>query len=167
MQPGDKMDATIELRLIMDQNEFSKRLRQLAGTHTKQVELSSDPYMRILGSLGFAKTVRRLQAFFLSAGLALIAMGAMKVLGAASIASSWGMAIPLAAAGVMFVRHFPYWTPAGALRDGLETLSHYPLNDLDAFLKHQRTDLTAVNNTLLSDLCMQLALDRRRPVVTH
>ncbi|KQW19718.1 MULTISPECIES: hypothetical protein [Pseudomonas] len=151
----------------MDQSEFTRRLLQLVNAQPKRVELTSDPYMRILGSLGFAKAIRQLQALLLCAALALGAAGVLKAMGAASSASSWGMAISLAAAGVMIVRRVPYWTPAGALRDGLVTLSNYRLNDLDAFLKHQRTDLTSLNNTLLSDLCMQLALDRRRPVTTH
>lgn len=150
----------------MDQYEFSRRLRLLAGPQTKPVDQSMKPYTRILGSLGMANTVRRLQAVVLSAALAVSSAFVLRSADLASTTGTWGMALIFAAVGLVIVRRFPYWTPAGALHDGLITLSSYQLNDLGAFLQHQRTDLTTLNNTLLSDLCMQLAMDRRRPVAS-
>lgn len=147
----------------MDQEEFSRRMRQLAGAQSHPVDQSLDAYTRILGSLGFAGAVRRTQA---AALCVILGWGFVEVLHAVdfdSKVSTWGMALTLAAAGMMIIRRFPYWTPACALRDGLLTLSSYQLNDLATFLQHQRTDLTTVNNTLLSDLCIQLTMDRRRP----
>lgn len=148
----------------MDQNEFSRRLRLLAGNQSSPIDQSIDPYTRILGSLGLIKTIRRLQAMVVIAVLVMGSTAALRSVELASTGWSWGVALILAAAGLVIVRRCPYWTPAGALRDGLITLSCYQLNDLGTFLQHQRTDLSTVNNTLLSDLCMQLALDRRRPV---
>lgn len=148
----------------MDQNEFSRRLRQLAGVGRHPAERSSGEYNRILGSLGLAMTVRRVQALALCL---VLGWGAVVILHATdlSLPATGGVALLLAAAGTYGVRRFPYWTPAGALRSGLIALSTYPLNDLGSFIKNQRTDLTVVNNTLLSDLCMQLAMDRRRPAI--
>jgi len=147
----------------MDQNEFSRRLRLLAGAETNTVAQAMDPYTRILGSLGLVSTVRRTQAVML--GL-IMGLGFVLVLHSVDLGSKAAtvvLALSLAAAGLTILRRFPYWTPAGALSDGLLTLSSYPLNDLDSFIKHQRTDLRIVNNTLISDLCLQVAMDRRRP----
>lgn len=147
----------------MDQNEFSRRLRLLAGPNNDgPIDQTLEPYTQILGSLGLAKTARRLQAAALSVVLGAGSIALLMSLELVSSHATWAVALALAAVTVVVVRRFPFWTPAGALRDGLVTLSRYQLNDLDAFLKHQRTNLTAVNNTLLSDLCMQLAMDRRR-----
>lgn len=150
----------------MDQNEFSRRLRLLAGPNNDgPIDQSLEPYTRILGSLGLARTARRLQAAALSLALGAGSIALLLTVELGSAHATWAVAVALAAVSVVVVRRFPYWTPAGALRDGLLTLSRYQLNDLDAFLQHQRTDLTTVNNTLLSDLCMQLAMDRRRSQV--
>lgn len=146
----------------MDQNEFSRRLRLLAGDTSHHVDQSVDPYTRILGSLGFAYAVRRSQAAALSMILGFCAVIGFSATDLGSGGAGLCMAVIFAAAGVLFVRHVPYWTPTGALRDGLLTLSGYQLNDLGSFLLHQRTDLTIVNNTLLSDLCIQLVMDKRR-----
>lgn len=146
----------------MDQNEFSSRLRLLAGDTSHHVDTTLEPYTRILGSLGFANAVRRGQA---AALIVMLGVCAVMILRAAELGlgvASLCVAMILAAAGTLIVRRFPYWTPPGALRDGLLTLSGYQLNDLKSFLLHQRTDLTIVNNTLLSDLCLQLVMDKRR-----
>lgn len=148
----------------MDQNEFSRRLRHLAGAHSHPASRSLDTYPLIIGSLGFAKAVRRTQALALSLALGLGAVGILLAVDF-SMPATCLLALVLAAAGVQVVRLFPYWTPAGALREGLLALSTYQLNDLGSFMRHQRTDLTIVNNTLLSDLCMQLAMDQRRPTI--
>ena len=147
----------------MDQNEFSRRLRLLAGADTNTVAQTIDPYMRILGSLGLVSTVRRTQAVMLGLIMGLGFVLVLHSVDLGSKAATWVLALSLAAAGLTILRRFPYWTPADALSEGLLTLSSYPLNDLDLFIKHQRTDLRVVNNTLISDLCLQVAMDRRRP----
>ena len=147
----------------MDQNEFSRRLRLLAGPQKRDAKDSGDDYMLILGSLGLACTVRRVQAALL---VLMLCAGSLVTLNEVALMigiSKWGVALLQSGMSLFIVRHFPYWTPAGALRDGLLTLSRFRLNNLGEFIAHQRTDLHSVNNKLLSDLCVQLTMDRRRP----
>lgn len=150
----------------MDQFEFSRRLRVLAGPQNHDAIGSGDDYMLILGSLGLACTVRRVQAAIL---VLMLCAGSLVTLNEVALmtgVSNWGVALLQSGVSLFIVRHFPYWTPAGALRDGLTTLSRFRLNNLGEFLAHQRTDLTVVNNKLLSDLCVQLTMDRRRPRIS-
>lgn len=150
----------------MDQNEFSRRLRLLAGSQDRAATVSVDEYTRILGSLGFVSAVRRAQAVVLCALLMLAAFCALHSIELSSKPLAAALALSAAGVSVSILRLFPYWSPAGPLGEGLNALSRYPLNDLGEFIRNQRTDLSAVNNTLLSDLCLQLAMDSRR-VKTH
>lgn len=147
----------------MDQSEFSRRLRCLAGTHEGSAAAAVDEYTRILGSLGFVSAVRRVQAVVVCTLSILGSVWAISSFDPHSKVSVFALVLLSAGVSVSMLRRFPYWSPAGALGEGLHALSRYPINDLDAFIRNQRTDLTAVNNTLLSDLCVQLAMDRRRP----
>lgn len=150
----------------MDQNEFSRRLRILAGPQDRAATAPVDEYTRILGSLGFVSAVRRAQAVALCALLMLAAICALHSIELSSKPLTAVLALSAAGVSVLILRVFPYWSPAGPLGEGLNALSRYPLNDLGEFIRNQRTDLSAVNNTLLSDLCLQLAMDSRR-VKTH
>lgn len=147
----------------MDQNEFSRRLLLLAGVQNPATVDTGDDYTRILGSLGLVCSLRRAQAVLLCGLLGLGAFAALHAIAPSSKSAVLAMALLLAGVSLVILRRFPYWTPAGPLSDGLHTLSRFTLNDLGEFIRNQRTDLSAVNNTLLNDLCMQLAMDRRRP----
>ena len=146
----------------MDQHEFSRRLVQLAGPGPEVGEAHVEHSM-ILGRLGFACAVRRGQAVLLLIVLGILCYLSLSSATSASGTGLWGLALLHAGATLAVLRYWPYWTPGRPLREGLMALAQYPLNDLEQFLTNQRTNLSVVNNTLLSDLCMQLALDRCRP----
>lgn len=146
----------------MNQNEFSRRLRLLAGPQGSAATVPVDEYTCILGSLGFVSAVRRAQAVVLWTLLMLAALGALHTIELSSKPLAAALALSAAGVSMSILRLFPYWSPAGPLAEGLNALSRYPLNDFGEFIRNQRTDLSAVNNTLLSDLCLQLAMDSRR-----
>lgn len=147
----------------MDQNELSRRLRLLAGGDVSALPQRCEGHSFILGSLGFACAVRRAQAILLMLALIVASSLAIQASGIQSQSGTWGLALFLVGVSMVIVRFFPYRTPQMALKRGLLALSQHQLNDPAAFIAHQRTRLDAVNNTLLSDLCLQLAMDRRRP----
>jgi hypothetical protein len=147
----------------MDQNELSYRLCRLAGASACQSTARNDDFALIIGSLGFACAVRRAQGIALLAVLLGLCLWAMREISVSSLSGLWGVTLLLVASSMVAVRFFPYWTPPKALRTGLIALSEYPLNDPAQFIAHQRTPINALSNALLSDLCLQLALDRRRP----
>ena len=146
----------------MDQHEFSRRLMQLAGPGP-DVGQPLVEHSMILGRLGFACAVRRGQAVLLLIVLGILCYVSLSSVTSASGAGLWGLSLLHAGATLAVLRYWPYWTPGRPQREGLLALAQYPLNDLEQFLANQRTNLSVVNNTLLSDLCMQLALDRCRP----
>ena len=100
------------------------------------------------------------------AAIALACYFAFVAVGPVGMAQEWGLALGMAVVSTALVRCWPYWTPSESLRAGLLALSAYPLNDFAQFMAHQRTALLVVNNTMLSDLCLQLAMDRRRLITT-
>lgn len=150
----------------MDQNEFSRRLCVLAGGRAAGESAPPPDRVFILGSLGFAKAVRQAQAFALIAAIALGCYFAFVTVDPVGLVQKWALALGLAVASTWLVKCWPYWTPRNSLRAGLLALSAYPFNDFAQFAANQRTALLTVNNTMLSDLCLQLAMDRRRPALT-
>lgn len=160
---GILLEVVSKHGVSVDQNEFSRRLRVLAGGCAAEESAPAPDRLFILGSLGFAKTVRQAQGCVLIAVIALGCYFAFLAFDPVGMVQRCGFALGLAAASTWLVKCWPYWTPRNSLRAGLLALSAYPFNDFDQFASHQRTALLTVNNTMLSDLCLQLALDRRRP----
>ncbi|MPQ71477.1 hypothetical protein [Pseudomonas sp. MWU12-2323] len=146
----------------MDQYEFSRRLRALAGATEREYPVSEIDAMGILGRLGFARLVRRFQATMLAAGAGTLAVISMKAFPVSAPLLVAALALAHAYACIAVVRIFPYWTPPTALCEGLLALSRFEFNDWCHFDANMRNPLTTVNNTLLSDLCNQLSRDQRR-----
>jgi hypothetical protein len=143
----------------MDHIEFSRRLRVLAGNSTEGRDQGRLEVNQILGRLGFARLVRQTQAVV----LALVIAGIGLYLAHSTLSSAaefLGCSLALAGLTIGILRRFPYRNPEKSLSEGLIALSNFELNDSSMFLGRQRTNCTAVNNTLLSDLCMQLANDQ-------
>lgn len=153
------------MEYVMDQYEFSRRLRSLAGATEREYPVSEIDFMGILGRLGFARLVRRLQASLLAAGVGTLAVISMKALPVSAPLSIAALALAHAYACMAVVRMFPYWTPPTALCEGLLALSRFEFNDWCHFKANMRNPLTTVNNTLLYDLCNQLSRDQRRPKI--
>lgn len=149
----------------MDHTEFSRRLRQLAGNHSAAPHAFDIDYSLILGSLGYACMMRRAQAAILALVLLPLGFVCIDAVGLSPGYQTWAAAFLYAVVTVAIVRHVPYWTPRKAVGEGLLALSRYQLNDFEQFIANQRTNLTVVNNKLLSDLCVQLAMDKCRPKV--
>lgn len=149
----------------MDQYEFSRRLRSLAGATEREYPISEIDFRGILGRLGFARLVRRFQASTLAAGVGTLAVISLKSFPVSAPLLVAGLALAHAYAWLVVVRMFPYWTPPTALCEGLLALSRFEFNDWCHFKTNMRTPLTTVNNTLLRDLCNQLSRDQRRPKI--
>jgi hypothetical protein len=147
----------------MDHNEFSRRLRALAKANDRDIPEVGIDRMGILGRLDFARTVRRFQAGSLIAACGVGSVWMMQVLSISDPLPLAGLALVNAIGCLAVLKAFPYWTPPTALREGLLALSSFEFNDWDYFVGHLASPLTAVNNTMLGALCMQVAKDQRRP----
>lgn len=144
----------------MDCTIFTERLRALAGRQVLLNSPSLDSF-QVMGRLGFVLAVRRAQA--LAVALVMVLSG-IYVLGLVGGVSQLGMivvALGYALAMQVVLFRFPYWSPRKPLAEGLLALSECRLNDPDRFFSHILSDLACVNNTMLSELCLQLALDQR------
>ncbi|MFL1449255.1 hypothetical protein ACI77O_12740 [Pseudomonas tritici] len=147
----------------MDQIEFSRRLRVLAdGVATEAPSRPTLDATAIVGRLAFVAIVRRVQVIVLVLVMATLSALSIKAIGTTSHAGLWALALGHALICLLAIRWFPYRNPAMALKEGLQALSLFQLNDPGLFISGLRTDLSRVNNKLLRDLCMQLTLDRRR-----
>lgn len=147
----------------MNQREFARKLSILAGGSVGNgAGAGADiDATGIMGRLGFAHTVRRVQALGLITGICGLAVISMKALSLSGALSIGVPALVIAFVTLVLLRLIPYWTPSTALRDGLLGLAGYQFNDFDRFAAGIKSPLTAVNNTLLGELCMQLAKDQR------
>ncbi|MCF5382046.1 hypothetical protein GIW05_00730 [Pseudomonas syringae] len=146
---------------VMNQQEFARKLSKLAGGYVVDGAGTDIDATGILGRLGFARTVRRVQALGLIAGICGIGVISMNALSLSGGLPVGVVALGIALATLVLLRLLPYWTPQTALREGLLALAGYNFYDFDRFAAGIKSPLTAVNNTLLGELCMQLAKDQR------
>lgn len=147
----------------MDHAFFNERLRHLASNHAeRQPAMMELDTLQIVGRLGFVLAARRAQAAALTVALVVFGIFVMGRFGEVSQLSMIGLALGYALAMLTLLRRFPYWSPCKPLAEGLIALSAYKLNDPASFLSGIHCDLRTVNNTMLSELCMLLVLDRRR-----
>lgn len=152
---------------LMDCEIFTERLRALAGLqHGFRQSPNLDSY-QIMGRLGLVLAARRVQAAVLAVSMVIIGVYGIGMLGELSQLSMLGIALGYALVMLTVLRRFPYWSPRTPLSEGLIALSECRLNDPASFLSNIRCDLNAVNNSMLSELCLLLALDRRRSAGSH
>jgi hypothetical protein len=149
----------------MDQNEFSLRLRALAGATERDFPNPEIDLMGILGRLDFARTVRRFQAAMVAAVGCVFSVITMQALSISDPLPLAGLALVDAIGSIAIMKMFPYWTPPTALREGLLALGRFEFNDWEYFVSHLSNPLTSLNNTLLGELCIHVAKDQRRPKV--
>lgn len=146
----------------MDQQYLSLRLSRLAGgaEGVDLPEIVRADY--VLGRLGFIRVLRFAQAaMFTGVWCSLLYIGLVCI----NIHPGnwlWALGAVHAGVGMVLARRLHYWAPTTPLRQGLIALSRLKLNDPRAFIANQRTDLSRINYALLTDLCMQLAMDTRR-----
>lgn len=146
----------------MDHEFFIERLRNLAGNQPgRQLSMQLDTF-QIMGRFGFVLAARRAQAAALAVAMVIIGMYGMGTLGEPSLLSMIALALGYSLVMLIVLRRFPYWSPRKPLSEGLMALSECRLNDPASFLSSIRCDMHAVNNAMLSELCLLLALDRRR-----
>lgn len=146
----------------MDCQIFTERLRALAGLHHGFRQSPSLDSFQIMGRLGLVLAARRAQAAVLGMAMVVVGVYGMGKLVEPSQLSMLGIALGYALVMLIVLRRLPYWSPRKPLSEGLMALSECRLNDPANFLSGIRSDLHAVNNAMLSELCMLLALDRRR-----
>ncbi|HEC1424148.1 TPA: hypothetical protein R1W95_000934 [Pseudomonas aeruginosa] len=145
----------------MDCQIFTERLRALAGLHHGFRQSPSLDSYQIMGRLGLVLAARRAQAAVLGMAMVVVGVYGIKLVQPSQL-SMLGIALGYALVMLIVLRRFPYWSPRKPLSEGLMALSECRLNDPANFLSGIRSDLHAVNNAMLSELCMLLALDRRR-----
>ncbi len=146
----------------MDCEIFTERLRALAGLQQGFRQSPILDSFQIMGRLGFVLAARRVQASALAVTMVIVGVYGMGMLGELSQLSMLGIALGYAMVMLTVIRRFPYWSPRKPLAEGLLALIECRLNDPDSFLSNIRCDLASVNNAMLSELCLQLALDRHR-----
>lgn len=133
-----------------------------SGIHAQRPLRPACSTSEIVGRLGFVAYVRRAQAALVAVLLVAASVASINSFGWSSSAYGYALVLGHSMACFLAIRHFPYCNPRQSLKEGLVALSRHRLNDPASFLAHQRTDVSAVSNRLLSDLCMQLTIDSRR-----